>query len=104
MKNLHLFTLLVAGVVLAIAIATYEPAPSSDGGMYSFTNSYGIAPVTDTPHPDMVQPTTKAVGDTSLPVSLTPAFSYTIGKVRLMGDEGTRPFPAESEICDHIVD
>ena len=100
MKNLHLFTLLVAGVVLAVAIATYEPAPSSDGGMYSFTNSYGIAPVTDTPHPDMVQPTTKAVGDTSLPVSLTPAFSYTIGKVRLMGDEGTRPFPAELSVTE----
>ncbi|MDD6583065.1 MAG: SpvB/TcaC N-terminal domain-containing protein [Bacteroidales bacterium] len=100
MKNLHLFTLLVAGVVLAVAIATYEPAPSSDEGMYSFTNSYGIAPVTDTPHPDVVQPTTKAVGDTSLPVSLTPAFSYTIGKVRLMGDEGTRPFPAELSVTE----
>ena len=100
MKNLHLFTLLVAGVVLAVAIATYEPAPSSDGGMYSFTNSYGIAPVADVPHPDVVQPPTKAVRDTSLPVCLTPAFSYTIGKVRLMGDEGTRPFPAELSVTE----
>lgn len=100
MKNFHIFTCLAIGVFLTAAIATYQPATHTSDGSYSFTNSYSVAPVTDDPHPDVVQPTTKAVGDTSLPVSLTPAFSYTIGKVKLMGDEGTRPFPAELSVTE----
>ena len=87
MKSFHIFTLLAAGLFLAAAIATYQPASHTSGGSYSFTNSYSVAPVNGNLYPDISQPTTKAVGDTSLPVSLTPAFSYAIGKVRLMGAE-----------------
>ena len=100
MKSFHIFTLLAAGLFLAAAIATYQPASHTSGGSYSFTNSYSVAPVNGNLYPDISQPTTKAVGDTSLPVSLTPAFSYTIGKVRLMGAEGTRPFPAELSVTE----
>ena len=109
MKNLHFFTLLAAGVFLAAAIATYQPATHTSGGSYSLTNSYSVAPVTGSLYPDAS--TLKAVRDTSLPVQsaspithfplgLTPAFSYTIGKVRLSGDEGTRPFPAELSVTE----
>ena len=103
MKSFHIFTLLAAGLFLAAAIATYQPTSHTSGGSYSFTNSYSVAPVNGNLYPDISQPTTKAVGDTSLPVSLTPAFSYTIGKVRLMGDEGTRPFPAELSVTELTV-
>ena len=107
MKSFHIFTLLAAGLFLAAAIATYQPATHTSGGSYSFTNSYSITPVTGGLYPDMTKPTItpalKSVGDTSLPVSLTPAFSYTIGKVRLMGDEGTRPFPAELSVTELTV-
>ncbi len=100
MKSFHIFTLLAAGLFLAAAIATYQPATHTSGGSYSYTNGYSVAPVNGNLYPDISQPTTKAVGDTSLPVSLTPAFSYTIGKVRLMGDEGTRPFPMELSVTE----
>ncbi len=100
MKNFHFFTCLAAGLFLAAAIATYQPATHTSGGSYSYTNSYSVAPVNGNLYPDISQPTTKAVGDTSLPVSLTPAFSYTIGKVRLMGAEGSRPFPAELSVTE----
>ena len=100
MKNFHFFTCLAAGLFLAAAIATYQPATHTSGGSYSYTNGYSVAPVNGNLYPDISQPTTKAVGDTSLPVSLTPAFSYTIGKVRLMGAEGTRPFPAELSVTE----
>ena len=104
MKNFHFLTLLAVGVFLAAAIATYQPASHTSGGTYSFASGYSVAPVTGGLCPDetrpTITPTPKSVGDTSLPVSLTPAFSYTIGKVRLMGDEGTRPFPAELSVTE----
>lgn len=100
MKNFHFLTLLAVGVFLAAAIATYQPASHTSGGSYSFTNCYSVAPVNGNLYPDISQATTKALGDSSLPVSLTPAFSYTIGKVRLMGGEGTRPFPAELSVTE----
>ena len=111
MKSFHIFTLLAAGLFLAAAIATYQPASHTSGGSCSFTNSYSVAPVNGNLYPDISQPTTKAVGDTSapaqttspiphFPLKLTPAFSYTVGKVRLMGDEGTRPFPAELSVTE----
>ena len=104
MKSFHIFTLLAAGLFLAAAIATYQPASHTSGDTYSFASGYSVAPVTGGLCPDVTRPaiipTPKSVGDTSLPVSLTPAFSYTIGKVRLMGDEGTRPFPAELSVTE----
>ncbi len=100
MKSFHIFTLLAAGLFLAAGIAIYQPATHTSGGSYSFTNSYSITPVTGTLCPDASQPTYKALGDSSLPVSLTPAFNYTIGKVRLMGAEGTRPFPMELSVTE----
>ena len=104
MKNFHFLTLLAVGVFLAAAIATYQPATHTSGGSYSFASGYSVAPVTGGLCPDVTRPaiipTPKSVGDTSLSVSLTPAFSYTIGKVRLMGDEGTRPFPAELSVTE----
>ena len=104
MKNFHFLTLLAVGVFLAAAIATYQPAIHTSGGTYSFASGYSVAPVTGGLCPDVTRPaiipTPKSVGDTSLPVSITPAFSYTIGKVRLMGAEGTRPFPAELSVTE----
>ena len=104
MKSFHIFTLLAAGLFLAAAIATYQPASHTSGDTYSFASGYSVAPVTGGLCPDVTRPaiipTPKSVGDTSLPVSLTPAFSYTIGKVRLMGAEGTRPFPMELSVTE----
>ena len=104
MKRIHIFTLLAAGLFLAAAIATYQPASHTSGDTYSFASGYSVAPVTGGLCPDVTRPaiipTPKSVGDTSLPVSLTPAFSYTIGKVRLMGAEGTRPFPMELSVTE----
>ncbi|MBP5613359.1 MAG: hypothetical protein J6X35_04350, partial [Bacteroidales bacterium] len=111
MKNIHIITLLAVGLFLVAAIATYQPAAHTSGGSYSFANGYSIAPVTGSLYPDTDRPKTKAVGDTSapaqttspiphFPLKLTPAFSYTVGKVRLMGDEGTRPFPAELSVTE----
>ncbi|MBO4525667.1 MAG: hypothetical protein J5692_03640, partial [Bacteroidales bacterium] len=106
MKNFHIFTLLAAGLFLAAAIATYQPSTHTSGGSLSYHNSYQIHTVPDMAEPQLQFTTPVGVSSDSahqaagIPLPLTPAFSYTIGKVRLSGDEGTRPFPAELSVTE----
>ena len=106
MKNFHIFTLLAAGLFLAAAIATYQPSTHTSGGSLSYHNSYQIHTVPDKAEPQLQFTTPVGVSSDSahqaagIPLPLTPAFSYTIGKVRLSGDEGTRPFPAELSVTE----
>ena len=52
MKNIHIITLLAAGLFLAAAIATYRPSASSFSGQYSLTDGYSVTPVTGSLYPD----------------------------------------------------
>ena len=87
MKNFHIFTLLAAGLFLAAAIATYQPSTHTSGGSLSYHNSYQIHTVPDMAEPQLQFTTPVGVSSdsahqaTGIPLPLTPAFSYTIGKV-----------------------
>ena len=72
----------------------------------SYHNSYQIHSIPDKAEPQFQFTTQVGVSSDSacqaagIPMPITPAFSYTIGKVRLSGDEGTRPFSAELSVTE----